>query len=347
MGFELSICIPTYNRTKCLGDLLDSILGQVDESHPVEICISDDASSENTQGFLQRYMSLYPHILYHRFRENIGLDRNLLKSVEMARGEYIWLMGNDDKLEPGAIQLIIKRIKEYDGPTALNVNGYMYDGLLKERIHQWTMRGLAKSKLSGDQLFDDIGEIVSVFADSFGFLGDNVLKRAAWNEVVSSTDLSQYYHSYYIHLAVLFTMLRRSPRFLYVHQRCVGFRSNNDGFLQIVGGLRRLQMDAAGYSQVATGALSQSPKLYNLFLSSVVRCHIRRRVLRIKLEAPEVPMRELAKITYRYYGRVPAYWTNIVPIIVSPRPTILVLRAFYRMIKRFRIYLLNAVPPLH
>lgn len=98
----------------------------------------------------------------------------------------------------------------------LNVNGYLYDHQLKERLYPLIMVGLKKSALQHDQIFDNIEDIVSLFGDSFGFLGDNVFRRILWNEVVSHSDLSPYYGSCYIHLAVLLMMLQQiSSLFVY------------------------------------------------------------------------------------------------------------------------------------
>ncbi|MDR3048957.1 MAG: glycosyltransferase, partial [Elusimicrobiota bacterium] len=50
MAFEFSICIPTWNKAKYLKTTLDSIICQIDDDikDKIEICISDDASQDNT-----------------------------------------------------------------------------------------------------------------------------------------------------------------------------------------------------------------------------------------------------------------------------------------------------------
>ena len=104
MAYILSICIPTYNRAACLPTLLDSIINQVDKQNPIEICISDNYSKDNTQQLIEQYKQRYPHIVYSRWSENKGYDRNILKAVAMAQGEYCWLMSSDDKIEAGGIK---------------------------------------------------------------------------------------------------------------------------------------------------------------------------------------------------------------------------------------------------
>jgi len=331
MKHDLSICIPTYNRRECLQELLDSITNQLDCPTPVEICIGDDASTDDTPSFIYEYQKKYPHIAYYRFPENGGLDYNVLKAVSLAHGDYCWLMGNDDKVEQGSVKLITRLVKEHKDLTLLNVNGWQYDNQLKVRLYHRVKKGLKKSMLQNDQLFDNLEDILSFFGDSFGFFGDNVFKRSLWNEVVSSCDLSQYNGSNYIHLAVLLLMLQRHPRLLYVHQQCMGFRGNNDGFLEILGQFRRLKFDVDGYNQVAEGIFSRKSRLYKIWMSRIIKVHIRSRVLGIKLNQAGNSIREVALLTYNHFASLPAFWIYIFPILLVPRPILLALRAFYRV----------------
>jgi abequosyltransferase len=260
----------------------------------------------------------------------MGLDRNLLKAVELAHGEYCWLMGNDDKIEPHAISGILKRIEEYGKPTVLNVKGYLYDRDMKTKQLSQIRVGLRKSVLQQDTMFENIDEIVKLFGDSFGFLGDNLFRRDIWNEVVANTDLAPYYTCCYIHLAVLLMMLQKSPKFLYINQHCVGFRGNNDLFLEILGELRRLKLDVVGYDQVAAGVFSRKSHLYKAWMTRVMQFHIRSRVLAIKFNANSSQMSEVAELMFKYYKTLPGFWIHILPILLLPRNILLGLRACYR-----------------
>ena len=64
-----------------------------------EVVISDDCSQDDTEVQILNYAkcSRYP-ITYFRFEENQGYDRNLRKSLELAQGEYCFILGNDDTL---------------------------------------------------------------------------------------------------------------------------------------------------------------------------------------------------------------------------------------------------------
>lgn len=97
----LSICIPTYNRKKYLQETLDSIFSQdwFNEEN-IEIVISDNASTDGTRDFIQRYLFEHKNIYYHRNEENIGADRNVLQAIQMGNGMYIWWITDDDIILP-------------------------------------------------------------------------------------------------------------------------------------------------------------------------------------------------------------------------------------------------------
>lgn len=96
----LSICIPTYNRVSSLNNCLNSILIAKNFFNiDFEVCISDNASSENINDVINLYKK-YFRINYHRNKKNYGVGYNILKSVSLAKGKYSWIIGNDDLLLP-------------------------------------------------------------------------------------------------------------------------------------------------------------------------------------------------------------------------------------------------------
>ena len=94
---KFSICIPQYNRIDYLIKSLDELQNQ--DYLDFEVVISDDCSQDDTTNQIQEYLksSKYP-ITYFRFEQNQGYDRNLRKSMELAVGDYCFVLGNDDTL---------------------------------------------------------------------------------------------------------------------------------------------------------------------------------------------------------------------------------------------------------
>ncbi len=112
----LSICIPTWNRSKYLSISLARLKLQFSEinSKDVELLISDNHSEDETPQVVQSYIKQGLHITYNRNEENVGAARNFIKCMELASGKYIWLLGDDDFLLPGALKYLIEQIKKGD-----------------------------------------------------------------------------------------------------------------------------------------------------------------------------------------------------------------------------------------
>ncbi|MBZ9624561.1 glycosyltransferase family 2 protein [Clostridium sp. FP2] len=110
----ITICIPTYNRAKLLEYMLKSILPQVREVKDiVEIIISDNCSSDNTQSIVKGFQEKYKFIRYNRNFKNIGACKNIeLLTTKLATGEYSWVIGDDDMIVSGGIKEIIDIIQK-------------------------------------------------------------------------------------------------------------------------------------------------------------------------------------------------------------------------------------------
>lgn len=71
----LSLCIPTYNRASYLRNSLETIVSQDEfKAGKVEIVISDNASTDNTEEIGREYAKRYANVLYFRNEKNIVND---------------------------------------------------------------------------------------------------------------------------------------------------------------------------------------------------------------------------------------------------------------------------------
>ncbi len=113
---QLSICIPTYNRADILRRNLNILLPQC-EGRPVEICISNNASTDHTAAVAAEY----PNIRFQTQTSNIGIDRNILAALRMAEGCYVLPIGDDESFAPGAIDCILTSLR--NAPDMLMLNG--------------------------------------------------------------------------------------------------------------------------------------------------------------------------------------------------------------------------------
>lgn len=119
----LSICIPTYNRANWLRSSLWNWLSQVKESNGlVELIVCDNASADHTQQVIEEARE-WGNFQYHCNTENIGPIRNIYRLVhELAQGEFVWVVGDDDLPSVGALQQVINVLQKCSGIDYIYVN---------------------------------------------------------------------------------------------------------------------------------------------------------------------------------------------------------------------------------
>lgn len=108
----LTIAIPTFNRHKYLVELLPELIGQFDQedASQVEILIIDNASTDGTPELIGNNCA--GKVRYQRNPANIGADRNFLECIKSARGDYVWLFGDDEVLNPGGVRRVLESLQE-------------------------------------------------------------------------------------------------------------------------------------------------------------------------------------------------------------------------------------------
>jgi glycosyltransferase involved in cell wall biosynthesis len=139
----LSICIPTFNRKKYLENCLNSIkvaIHNLPNRDEIEICVSDNGSSDGTSDMVERFTSPI-ELKFIQNKSNIGFAKNMLQVVNMASGEYVWVIGSDDLLLPNSIIELVKIIKsnknvDYFYVNAFHLNSdFIFSGVKPFDIH--------------------------------------------------------------------------------------------------------------------------------------------------------------------------------------------------------------------
>lgn len=242
---KLSICIPTYNRANCLRETIESIITQATEE--VEIVISDNASSDNTEEVVEQYRRIYPTISYYRHPENVGADRNYLKVVELATGEYCWLFGSDDIMKEHAITKMLSEIKSgadvyLCGLTlcTLDMTPIETHRVLKINLDKVFNLGNEEERRS----YFELAETTTAF---FSFLGSLIVRKQQWDAV--TIDEGLFIGSLWSHVAKIFGMLPKGLVLKYLHEPLLNKRGDNDSFVD-KGVVNRYKVQIDGYHQM-------------------------------------------------------------------------------------------------
>ncbi|MES2047201.1 MAG: glycosyltransferase family 2 protein [Pseudomonadota bacterium] len=105
----LSIFIPTYNRARLLSYLLESIVRDLEQwPEDLEVVVSNNASTDNTQEIVARLMKRGFPIIYLINAINIGGDGNIASGFDLVSGKYMWVIGDDEIMYIGTVLYVLE-----------------------------------------------------------------------------------------------------------------------------------------------------------------------------------------------------------------------------------------------
>ena len=115
-GDVVQITMPNNNNNQSIFSILDDniihyytfnsiYIAKKKSNISLEVCVSDNNSNSNTKEIVEKFNDNLL-IKFNKNEKNLGLGVNILKSVSMAKGEFVWIIGNDDLLLPKTLFVI-------------------------------------------------------------------------------------------------------------------------------------------------------------------------------------------------------------------------------------------------
>lgn len=137
--YELSLCMPIYNRLESFRYTFDYLIEQVKEldeeyREGVEIVVSLNPSEdvlEETRQYLLEKKQEYDFLLNVN-KDNIGGSNNIRKVIDVAHGHLVWVIGDDDLILSGCVKRVLNIIRKYPDVGWIylayaRLNGYPHD----------------------------------------------------------------------------------------------------------------------------------------------------------------------------------------------------------------------------
>lgn len=316
----LSICIPTFNRSLYLSELLDSIVAQ--NLPDVQVVISNDASPDDTVEVIARYRAAIADLIVVHQPSNIGLDKNFIEVTRAATGDYLWLMGDDDQLEPEGAQTVLDALKHWPDVTGLTLGVVDYDPAMKLPTG---IRGMPES-----QLLSGAGEVFSKIAEHLGFMSAMVVRRQDW-ERASAEPSAREMNNLYSQVYIAGLALGESGVWGVVKTPCVRFRSDNDQFKKRLGWFDRLKVDVDGYDEIADRLFAGDQVAHRSMRKRVFDTHVLARLINLKTSATEsAPLFSVAEYLFAHYKAMPNFWKRALPLLIVPRSALRLIRIGYK-----------------
>jgi glycosyltransferase involved in cell wall biosynthesis len=114
----LSICVPTFNRTRTLIASIYFILNEINKSEfkkNIELVISDNSLESREKLLKSEISDISNQTINFRYNwnngQNIGVAENIRKCIEQSNGEYVWIIGDDDFIIPDSLDRVLNFLK--------------------------------------------------------------------------------------------------------------------------------------------------------------------------------------------------------------------------------------------
>lgn len=105
-GCKVSICVPTFNGATYLHQAIESARTQTFADF--ELLIVDDDSSDDTLAVAAEFARIDSRIRVHRNPRRLGLAGNWNRCLELASGEWIKFLFQDDYLQPTCVERLLE-----------------------------------------------------------------------------------------------------------------------------------------------------------------------------------------------------------------------------------------------
>jgi glycosyltransferase involved in cell wall biosynthesis len=125
MQSKLTILIPTWNRKKHLEALLNVLLPQLLKRADVDLIVSSNGSTDGTVEYLETLRHTPRTLIVHQ-PVNLGANIHLAWLYGQARGEYLWMIGDDDLIEPDALDIVCQTLYDNLGIGWIHITGIIY-----------------------------------------------------------------------------------------------------------------------------------------------------------------------------------------------------------------------------
>ena len=103
---KASVCIPSYNADKFIGQTIQSVLNSVYQNF--EIIVNDDASTDNTREVVESFKD--SRISFFQNEYNVGTVKNWNLAIKKSTGEYTGLLNHDDLYGPLWLHVAVNQL---------------------------------------------------------------------------------------------------------------------------------------------------------------------------------------------------------------------------------------------
>lgn len=285
----LTIVIPTYNRAFYLDRCLNSVCSQIVDYNNIELIVANNASTDDTDSIVKKYIAESNKIKYINRPENIGPNGNFADCFIVAKGKYFWIIGDDDFLISNSLGNIL---------NMLNKGNYGVV-FLKGFITYRDENDLTNySLISETELQSNVYENPILFFEEYNywatFTTANIINRSL---IVDKINPFEFSNTYLVHVYWNITALFASKENLIISNKVIVCKSDN------TGGYRLFEVFGKNYNKILDSLIKRG---YDKKIKSITNNHLLKCFFPIFIKQRT---NSFKKENY-FLSLFPIYWNN-------------------------------------
>ena len=330
---HLTIAIPTWNRAKYLKENLEALLHEMAITEElITIVVSDNASSDDTESMVAELVSNGAPIKYWRNELNVGFDKNVNFAVQRSEGDFVLLLGDDDRLEEGALSEVLAILKRHTDLGLIYMNSRAYESELKYEID---FHDVAFDRIEQDTYFNDGLEVLVKSQKIFAGISGCVFRRALWH----TAKPERFFDSMFMHLGISLSFLCELRCSAYVYKKpLLKYRMNlinadPSSVSNNIKSYRDIFPISFGLLNIIKKYKKDMPKnLYNIIYGKELRW-TREKILGAKARELVPAVLTFKQMKSHYDTERISFWLLDVPLLFIPHWLLKVPYQLYRRIK--------------
>jgi glycosyltransferase involved in cell wall biosynthesis len=275
----ITICIPTFNRSKYLQELLQSIYNA---NKKIPIILSNNNSTDDTNKVIQIYKKKLPNFASIQQKKNIGFARNYLQCLFRVRTKYAWIVGDDDLLKKDSIKNIIFTIKKLNYPNGII---FEYDNFLN---------------LSKNKSYNSISEI-SLLKDfnKCGLISTQIIKVE--NVKLIKNQITKQKKNFYIQIYIILYLIKKFGNWYKSSKKIINYRNNNFNHYSEKWVLKRLENEIRGYLIPLKIIYNKQSKEYKSITNLIFNKNIISWILYATIQVGKLKTLLILKNNFKYF----------------------------------------------
>jgi abequosyltransferase len=187
-----------------LNTALKSILSEASFDARCEIVVSDNSKGDETRRLVETTYAGIPRLRYRRSLDAPSLDENVNKVIVSSAGEYVWVFGDDDIIEPAFLPRLLECL-ECERPDIVLINSRSFEqgGIIEERRVPAAERRIYNTG-DNDAFLTDFGSYLT-------YVPCLVIRRECWIDCFRTEMIG----TFFAHIDAVFRAKRgRTARFI-------------------------------------------------------------------------------------------------------------------------------------